>query len=262
MERITETKTVRAEVKAGKEKGIFTAKFSVVGNVDDGGDRIMPGSWAAAFEENAAPPVVWSHQWGTPPIGVTLDAAEKDGGAVATARLFMDEHPLSAPIYAGLRDGAIREFSFGYTATETKDVEEDRQKIREIHKHSVYEWGPTLVGMNRETELLGLKSLLVDATGKDGALVAYVRDAIAAKSAAELDELAGPLYVCTACGAHQKAKPPATAHAAPDGKHCPSVREWKGFALTPIAADGTKTISDANDEKLRKRQELLGDLFT
>jgi hypothetical protein len=50
--------------------GEFEALVAVFGNVDKGGDRIMPGAFTktlAAWRASEDPvPVIWSHDWNTP----------------------------------------------------------------------------------------------------------------------------------------------------------------------------------------------------
>lgn len=165
-----------AEFKAAedsKDPGTFSAIVSVFNNVDDGWipDRILPGAFAEALAANPEPPVVWSHQWGIPPIGKTLEAKElmpgdallpeslKDlGGLFMKGQLFINEdeaHPTAKQVHVGLKSGALREFSFGYEVADAREVTEDEETIREIEKiKRLFEWGPTLVGMNPATELI------------------------------------------------------------------------------------------------------------
>lgn len=258
-----ETKRIHTEVKALPEKGVFEAIFSVFGNVDEGGDRVLAGAFDETLKTNPTPPVVWSHQWGTPPIGVSLEVEAMPKGARGKGRLFMDEHPLAAPIYAGMRDGAIKEFSFGYSAKDVRRVEEDGKDVREIAQLELYEWGPTVVGMNRETELLGLKHVAVGDVATT-LLASYVRDAIAAKVAAAGAELGGQVFVCPGCGAHaEKATPAPGPHTGPDAKPCTYAKAWSGFTLTPIAPDDghASTHRDANSDQAQKRLDLVTGLF-
>jgi HK97 family phage prohead protease len=143
--------------------GEFEALVAVFGNVDRGGDRMLKGSFADTLATNGYPPVVWSHMWDTPPIGASMKAEETDAGLVIGGKLFVDDHEIARQVYAGMStkggDGrpALREFSFGYSTVESKDVTEDGQTVREIAKVDLYEVGPTLVGMNPATRLLGVK---------------------------------------------------------------------------------------------------------
>ncbi len=152
------------EVKAeGSEPGTFTALVSRFGNVDEAGDRVMPGSFTPALERHGLPAVYWNHAWVFPgPIGESLDAAEEERGLRVKARLWIDEDPFVRRIHRGMLAGQVREFSFAYTVADSREVEEDGKTVREILAFDrVYEWGPVTAGMNPETELLEVAGLLV-----------------------------------------------------------------------------------------------------
>lgn len=161
-------KSVACEFKASSTPGEFEALFSRFDNIDKDGDIIRKGAFAPAFEDNPNPAIVWTHRWDIPPIGETLEAAEIDKGAKAKGRLFLKEHPVAAQVWAGLKSGALRQFSFSYATMESllRDPVGDEKavrydgKIQELLKFSeIHEWGPTLVGANPQTELLSAKSL-------------------------------------------------------------------------------------------------------
>jgi HK97 family phage prohead protease len=154
-----------AEFKANGKKGEFVAEFSVFDNLDRDGDIVRQGAFAKAFEENPRPPIVWTHRWDIPPIGETLDASETKGGARGIGRLFVEEHEVAAQVYAGLKSGALRQFSYAYELEEDgcvlrKAADEEKSPRRDglvrelLAFRMVPEWGPTLVGANPQTQLL------------------------------------------------------------------------------------------------------------
>lgn len=161
-----------------KEPGVYDAIVSVFGNVDDGYDRVVAGAFADAIKANPNPPVVWAHRWDIPPIGETLDVAElaagdprlagtglEDlGGLWTKNRLFIakdEDHQVARQVHAGMKAGAVREFSFAYTVAESAWVTEDGVEIRELTKiGEIFEQGPCLIGMNRQTALLEVASNL------------------------------------------------------------------------------------------------------
>jgi hypothetical protein len=145
------------EFKAGATPGEYEAIVSVFNNVDDGGDRVLPGAFADDIAANPTPPVVWSHMWGVPPIGETLEWKENDVGLWVHSRLFIgkdEDHQYARMCYAGMKSGALREFSFAYEILDGGYVTENGTEIYDLRKLAVFEHGPCLVGMNRETELL------------------------------------------------------------------------------------------------------------
>ena len=157
-----ETKTFAAEVKAvDGNAGTFEAIVSVFGNKDLGGDTVMPGAFTDTLNEWAAKgdpiPVIWSHNWDDPfaHIGYVVEAREVEKGLWIKAQLDLDT-PLAAQVHRLLKGRRVTQFSFGYFADEVKWVEDpDTGRMsRELHRVSIFETGPTLLGMNPDTQLI------------------------------------------------------------------------------------------------------------
>lgn len=148
--------------------GTFEAIVAVFGNVDEGGDRIEKGAFARTLAEKGLPPIVWSHEWQVPPIGVVQSASETDEGLLIKGNLFVgpdDDHAIAKQVYTAMRakDGngrsPLREFSFGYAVRDASDETVDGKDVRVLKDLELFEVGPTLVGMNPETRLVGVKTL-------------------------------------------------------------------------------------------------------
>lgn len=164
-------KTSPATFKDEGGKGEFSAAFSVIGNVDKDGDRVVSGAFDKALEENPTPPIVWTHRWDVPPIGETLDVGEdKDAGLVtARGRLFSDDHEVARQVYVGLKSGALRQFSWsgmmapgGWVEVPEGERESDDHVMDIVELAEFWEWGPCLLGANPETSVLsGPKSLSI-----------------------------------------------------------------------------------------------------
>lgn len=163
-----QTKNFDASIKAvggsgGLSAGQFTALVAVFGNVDHGGDVIVPGAFKdslAQWEASGAPiPVIWSHQWADPMshIGHVLAADETDDGLLITAQLDLD-NPTGAQVFKLLDQKRVKEFSFGYDVREAGPVTVNGQDAFELRQLDLIEAGPTLRGMNPDTQLLGTKS--------------------------------------------------------------------------------------------------------
>lgn len=160
------------EIKAltdSDEPGTFEAIVAVFGNVDRTGDRIKKGAFKRTLEERGLPPIIWSHNWEIPPIGVVQKATENSEGLRIKGRLFVGEgedSPMARQVYTALtaKDGngqpPLREFSFGY---EPREYSEEKTKkdgtVRVLEDIELYEIGPTLIGMNPATRLIGAKAL-------------------------------------------------------------------------------------------------------
>lgn len=144
-------------------KGEFEAIVAVFGNVDLAGDRIVKGAFAdslKAWEAKGRPiPVVFSHMWQDidAHIGEVIDSKETDQGLYVKAQLDMQD-PSAAKVFRLMKRGTLAEFSFAYDIVEEKL----QNGANELLKLDVIEVGPTLKGMNPETQLLGTKGAVAE----------------------------------------------------------------------------------------------------
>lgn len=153
-------------VSDGEAPGTFEAVVAVFDNVDRAGEVITKGAFTKSLE-NGLPPVIFSHDWMSPPIGVTLSAKETDEGLLVKGRLFVDENedsPLARQVYTALKakggDGrpALREFSVGLNVKESSEEVRDEEKVVILSELDLIEWGPCLKGVNPSTRLVSVKS--------------------------------------------------------------------------------------------------------
>ncbi len=175
------TKAFPAYVKAageqdGLDAGQFEAIVSVFGNVDHGGDVVLPGAFSRSLSEWKAAgdpiPVIWSHQIGDPDshIGVVLEAEEllagddrlpeklrDNGGLWVRGQLDLDE-PRAAKVHRLLKGRRVKQFSFSYDIRDGALGERDGRDVYELRDLDLYEVGPTLLGMNASTDLIGAKA--------------------------------------------------------------------------------------------------------
>lgn len=163
-----ETKTVAAKVTEAKADGTATAIVSVFGNVDLGGDRVLPGAFTRSLDEWKAKgdpiPVIWSHDWDNPESFVgwadPSQMKETDAGLEVPMQFDLDR-PRAEQVHHLLKTRRVTQFSFGYFARAYQDVEDpDYGTVRELSDIDLFEVGPTLLGMNPETELLQAASAL------------------------------------------------------------------------------------------------------
>jgi HK97 family phage prohead protease len=178
-----------AEFKAASDtSGEFEALISVFGNVDLGGDRVVKGAFAkslAKWEESGAPiPVYWNHQWDDPFANIGAidprDAKETDDGLLVKGTLDVGKNPLAAQVHHLLSERRVKEFSFGYTVKDSEKAKDGALNLLEV---DIIEGGPTLKGMNPETQLLAVKAY-DQAVGETKAWA----DAVAAKAGARLSK--------------------------------------------------------------------------
>jgi HK97 family phage prohead protease len=179
------------EAKADAEAGTFEATVAVFGNVDKGGDRILPGAFNNTLTKWAASgdpiPVILSHQWDNPMahIGVVDEAKETDKGLFVKGTLDVKDNDVARQVHRLMKRRSLKEFSFGYSIPKggEKRAKDGANELTEI---DLAEVGPTLKGMNPATELHAVKSAL-ESTEKDQELETV--KAQLAEARRELDEL-------------------------------------------------------------------------
>ena len=166
------TKTFGAAFKAlgpddGEPVGSFEAIVSVFDNVDKVGDRIKSTAFDNTLEKwrkSGDPiPVILSHNWDDP-FAIIGHADPNNVKAIEGRGLYvkgqidhLEDNPVAAQVHRLMGSRLLKEFSFGYTVPaggETK-AQDGAYDLTEIN---LIEVGPTLKGVNPDTELLSLKS--------------------------------------------------------------------------------------------------------
>lgn len=138
------------------------------GNVDEGGDRSWPGSFAdIKVNGRDRARFLWQHNSNDPPVAVinyvreiprtelppkVLDYAPNATGAVEISRTYLDT-PRGNEILIGLTAGAIEEMSYAYEIPPGgSDMEEvDDRPVRNIRKVRIYDFSDVNHGMNPAT---------------------------------------------------------------------------------------------------------------
>lgn len=165
-----QVKTCVATIKAagpneGTEEGVFEAIVAAY-NVDSVGDRIVPGAFKKsldAWKASGDPiPVLWAHKSDDPEyhIGHVLEAEERPEGLWVKAQIDIDDPASkSAKVYRLLKGRRVRNFSFAYDEIDARPVEKSGDgATKELHELALHEVGPCLIGANRRTSLLDVKS--------------------------------------------------------------------------------------------------------
>ena len=111
-------KTLAFDVKAaevadgGQYAGEFTGYAAGILNIDNTGDMILPGAFAADLPRFLSEGVVcWQHDWMTP-IGVPLEAKEDGYGLLTRSRISRTANGIDAMTL--IRDGVVKKLSIGY----------------------------------------------------------------------------------------------------------------------------------------------------
>lgn len=146
---------IAAEVKQS-EDGSVEAAFSVFDVLDSDGDIVL----SSAFTNGQEVGMVWSHQWGSRAVGKGKIRVEKDR-AVFDGRFFLDTFDGSEAYKTVKNMENLQEWSWGFRVTDYEIEEDDDSPFgykRIIKGAEVYEVSPVLIGANRQTSTLSIKS--------------------------------------------------------------------------------------------------------
>lgn len=146
------------EAKAtSQDEGVMTFYASVFGNVDSYGDIMQPGAFKNAIEAwkttGKYPKVVWNHNWDEP-VGVVKELAEDAYGLKVTVHFNM-EVQRAKEIWSLYKQGALTDFSFGYSVMADEYDNEGHRLIKEVR---LYEVSPVLIGANDMTHVVAMKT--------------------------------------------------------------------------------------------------------
>jgi len=166
-----------------EEKRIISAVVST-SDLDDGGDIIMPGAFSRTIRENQKRiKMLWQHKSDTP-IGRPTFMEEMPSGGLRVdsyvSRIQKGEDFLTLA-----KEEIVTEFSIGFIA---KEWSHDDDGIRRITDLDLMEFSPVTWGMNKNTQLIGIKSA-DDLTPKN--IEAILREAGLSRSQAKAIACAG-----------------------------------------------------------------------
>jgi HK97 family phage prohead protease len=144
------------EVKALDDAGTFEGYASTFGNVDNGGDKVMPGAFveglAAARRNGRTVKMLWQHD-PDQPIGVWDDMAEDAKGLRVKGRLVL-EVPKAREAHALAKAGALGGLSIGYR---TVSAEPDGN-YRKLTKLDLFEVSMVTMPMNERAKFTAIKA--------------------------------------------------------------------------------------------------------
>lgn len=150
-----ETKAFDFEVKAD-DSGMIEGYGSIFGNVDKGGDKVMPGAFADSIAQvmkgSRTIKMLWHHD-PREPIGVWDELAEDNRGLKVKGRLIM-EVARAKEILALIKAGAVAGLSVGYRSMKDR-MEGD---IRILEKLDLWEVSPVTFPMNDRAKVTSAKA--------------------------------------------------------------------------------------------------------
>lgn len=147
------------EFKAGGSTGEFEGYGSIFGNVDLGGDVVMPGCFTRSLAERggvAGVKFLWHHDMHQP-IGKWLSVAEDSKGLHVKGK-FTLAVARAAEVHALMMDGAIDGLSIGYQTV--KAMYDESTDVRSLIDVNLYEISSVTMGMNPEATVETVKSAI------------------------------------------------------------------------------------------------------
>lgn len=142
------------EVKTIDESGYIAGIAAGYGNVDHGGDVIMPGALTKAITGRSSVPMLLFHDHKRP-VGAWSKFEEKSDGLHVEGKITKDCSD-GANAYALVRDRAIGGLSIGYKTLRHKF----EGKTRQLQELALHEVSLVPVGMNDRAVITQIKSIL------------------------------------------------------------------------------------------------------
>jgi uncharacterized protein len=150
-----EKQSFSLELKALSDEGTFEGYAAIFGNIDQGGDRIVPGAFAKSLKAVAGSgsvKMLWNHN-PFEPIGVWDELVEDTKGLFGRGRLILDVAK-AKEVHALIKAKAIGGLSIGYKTI--KDAIENG--VRLIKEADLFEISPVTFPMNTAAKITAFKS--------------------------------------------------------------------------------------------------------
>ncbi len=141
------------DTKAVTEDGQIEGLAAGYGNVDAGGDIVMPGALARSLTTRKSVPMLMYHDQ-TRPAGVWTDFAESPGGLIIKGQISMSSQ-IGREAYGLVRDGAIGGLSIGYRTVREQLV----GKTRQLLELALYEVSLVTIPMNERAVITAVKTI-------------------------------------------------------------------------------------------------------
>lgn len=143
------------EVKGIDETGYVEGLAAGYGNVDYGGDKIIPGAFAKSIDGRGGVPMLLFHDQHRP-VGKWAEFAETNDGLVVKGKISTKTRD-GGEAYELVKDGALAGLSIGY------DVPANGKrmvgKVRELTELHLHEVSLVSIGMNPKALISGVKEI-------------------------------------------------------------------------------------------------------
>lgn len=141
--------------------GVLVGYASTFGNVDKGGDVVVPGAFAETIRDLKASngiPLLADHVASTASVlGTIYDAKEDARGLVIWARF--SSVPTAQEVRTKLREGHLSKLSIGYETLEEAYDERDGNRVRLLRKVKLWETSVVVFPMNPAASVSRVKAL-------------------------------------------------------------------------------------------------------
>lgn len=141
------------DVKGIDESGYIEGLAAGYGNVDFGGDRILPGAFSKSLEGRSGVPMLLFHDQQRP-VGKWAEFSETEDGLLAKGKISTKTRD-GGEAYELAKDGALAGLSIGYEPT----VKRMAGKVRELVELMLHEVSLVSIGMNPKAVISGVKEI-------------------------------------------------------------------------------------------------------
>ena len=143
-----------------QDENILEGYAAVFTNIDDGGDRILPGAFTKTIAERVPTgnvKLVDSHDWSCRGvIGTIIEAREDERGLFIRAKFSSD--PTAQSIRLKILEGHLGKFSIGYETVNAKDEIVDGVRVRDLVELKLREVSVVPFPMNELAVITGVKT--------------------------------------------------------------------------------------------------------
>jgi len=152
-------KAVKFQIKDLNDKtGTFEGYASVFGNRDAGDDIVKKGAFQRSINAKQGHfPILWSHDYSSPPIGEAI-VAEDEHGLFVKGTLFIDVLQQARDVYAVMKKGVVDSMSFMYDVIRSESGTIDGEIVRFLIELKLYEVSPVVFAMNELAVITDVKS--------------------------------------------------------------------------------------------------------
>ena len=141
------------EIKGIDETGYVEGLAAGYGNVDFGGDKIMPAAMQKSVTGRSGVPMLLFHDQHRP-VGKWSEFTETPEGLMAKGKISTKTRD-GGEAYELVKDGALSALSIGYDAIRHKMA----GKVRELHELFLHEVSLVSIGMNPKALISGVKEI-------------------------------------------------------------------------------------------------------